>query len=172
LLAADDALLAAVIAAHEALLTKEMAMEPGINPALGIQVRAFRRVEDWRVMLLLTPWMLVRLLFPDRPPDGELPEGWTAEERADAAYQVLGPSLAIGLLGHSQTAHLGFHPELGHFLLQPICLDMEWYRNANEVFEAWNRVIQIREENMEKAKRNCPMQQEVSRRELFRRLRS
>jgi len=167
----DEALAAAVISAHDDLLRGFMATEPSINPQLPVQVRAFRHVEGWRVMLLLTPWMLVRLLFPDRTPELGVPAGWGGEERENAPYQVLGPILKIKLLGHSQTAHLGFHPGLGHYLLQPICLDMEPYRNADAVFEAWNRVILVRDENMEKARRDCPMQREVSRRELLTRFR-
>jgi hypothetical protein len=47
---------------------------------------------------------------------------------------------------------------------------MKPYPSADAVFEAWSQVIRIRDENMEKAKRDCPLQKEISRRELFRRL--
>ena len=53
-----------------------------------------------------------------------------------------------------------------------MCLDLEPYRDAAAVFEAWNRVIRTRDENMEKAGRDCPLQKEISRRELFRRVTS
>lgn len=168
-LADDSALTTEVLAVHEAILNGPLAADPMLNRALAIEQRALRRIDDWRVLLLLTPWMLVRLLFPDRPPI-ELPPGWTANERARAPYQILGPSLRFELLGQVQQAHLSYQPRLGHFLLQPICLDMEGYRDADAVFEAWNQVIRTRDENMEKARRDCPMQKEISRRELFRRL--
>ena len=143
-----------------------------LNLALPVEIRALRRIDTWRVLLLLTPWMLARLLFPDEEPELEIPPGWSADERRNADYIVLGPSLGIDLLGQSQQAHLNYHPRLGHYLLQPICLDMKPYASADAVFEAWNQVIRIRDENMEKARRDCPLQKEISRRELFRRIAS
>ena len=44
------------------------------------------------------------------------------------------------------------------------------YHDADAIFEDWNQVIRTRDENMEKARRDCPMQKEISRRELLRRL--
>ncbi|QGU33144.1 [NiFe]-hydrogenase assembly chaperone HybE [Thermochromatium tepidum] len=170
-LAEDQALIAAVIAVHERLLTETLAGDPMLNLALPIEVRALRRVEDWRVLLLLTPWMLARLFFPDRVPALALPEGWSAAERANAEYLVLGPCLRFELFGQSQQAHLGYQEPLGHYLLQPLCLNMEPYRDADAVFEHWGEVIRVRDANMEAARRDCPMQKEISRRELFRRLR-
>jgi len=168
----DDAALArAVLAAHASIHRGQLAGDPLLNAALPIRLRALRRVEHWRVLLLLTPWMLSRLLFPDEPPGLEIPPGWSADERRESEYIVLGPSVCFELLGQPQRAHLGYYPELGHHLVQPICLDMSPYPDADAVFEAWNRVIHIRDENMAKAKRDCPLQTEVSRRELFRRLR-
>jgi hypothetical protein len=170
-LAEDDALSAAVLEVHQAILRDQLQGDPSLNPDLDIQQRALRRVEDWRVLLLLTPWMLARLLFPDRSPSLALPGGWSAPERTNAPYQVLGPRILFSLLGQSQQAHLSYHRDLGHFLLQPLCLDMEPYPNTEAVFEAWGQVIRTRDENMEKARRDCPLQKEVSRRELFARFR-
>ena len=127
-----------------------------------------RRIDTWRVLLLLTPWMLARLLFPDAPPRLAVPPGWSARERRDAPYLVLGPSLSFDLLRQPQQAHLNYHPRLGHYLLQPICLDLAPYENADAIFTALNQVIRIRDENMEQARRDCPLQKEISRRELFR----
>jgi len=166
----DEALSAEVLAVHRFLLDGPLAGDPSLNLALPIQVRALRRVEDWRVLLLLTPWMFARLLFPDRPLDLDLPSGWSAAERDQADYLVLGPMLTPELLGRVQRAHLNYHARLGHYLLQPICLDLERYTDPESVFEEWNAVIRTRDENMEQAKRDCPMQREISRRELFRRL--
>jgi hypothetical protein len=169
-LADDEVLARAVLDAHESILREQLAGDPMLNTALPVQLRALRRIQDWRVLLLLTPWMLARLLFPDEPPL-PIPADWSADMRREADYRVLGPSLGLELLGQPQRAHINYHPALGHYLLQPICLDMQPYRDADAVFEAWNQVIRIRDENMEKAKRDCPLQKEVSRRELFRRLR-
>jgi hypothetical protein len=169
-LASDDALGQAVLDVHRVILDEQLAGDPMLNMALPVELRALRRVDEWRVLLLLTPWMLGRLLFPDRPPALEIPAGWSADERRDAGYLILGPNVGFDLLGQHQKAHLGYHRDLGHFLLQPICLDMKPYPSADAVFEAWSHVIRIRDENMEKAKRDCPLQKEISRRELFRRL--
>lgn len=168
-LAQDKDLVDAVLAAHRETLCREMSGVMGLNPSLPVQARAFRRLEGWRVLLLLTPWMLSRLLFPDEPPPLAIPAGWTATARRSAEYCMLGPRVPFQLLGQQQQGHLNFHPVLGHYLLQPICLDMEPYSDAEAVFEAWDRVIRVRDENMERARRNCPLQKEISRRELFRR---
>lgn len=164
------ALSAEVSSVHQALLAGPLGCDPMLNHALPIEVRALRHIEHWRVLLLLTPWMLARLLFPEQPPRLNIPPEWSAEARANADYLVLGPRVGLELLGQSQQAHLNYHPRLGHYLLQPICLDMERYRDAESVFEDWNQVIRVRDENLEQAKRDCPVQQEISRRELFRRL--
>ena len=169
-LAADEALGRAVLDVHRDVLHEQLAGDPMLNMALPVELRALRRIEDWRVLLLLTPWMLARLLFPDEPPDLEVPPGWSKDERRDSDYLVLGPKLSFDLLGQRQHAHLNFRQGTGHFLLQPICLDMKGYENADAVFEAWNQVIRVRDDNMEKAKRDCALQKEISRRELFRRL--
>ena len=166
-LAQDQALIDAVLAVHREILRTEMVGELGLNLELDVQQRAFRHIDGWSLLLLLTPWMLARLLIPDEPPALGIPAGWSAEERRNADYTVLGPVLLFELLGQPQRAHLNYHPALGHYLLQPICLDMEPYREAEAVFEAWNRIIRTRDENMEKAKRDCPLQKEVSRREFF-----
>lgn len=164
----DDAVLTtAVLEVHQAILERELWGDPMLNLDLVLEQRALRRIDDWRVMLLLTPWMLARLLFPDRPPVPSVPTGWSADDREEAAYQVLGPRLSFRLLGQDQQAHLGYHPRLGHFLLQPICLDMTPYPDGEAVFEDWARIIRTRDENLERAKRDCPLQREVSRRELF-----
>ena len=104
-------------------------------------------------------------------PELRIPEGWTARERKDKAYQVLGPAMEVRLLDQPLKVHLNYHERLGHHLLHPLCLNMQDYRNAEEVFEAWNQVIRVRDANMERLERDCPLQQEISRRELFRRYR-
>jgi len=167
---ADAAFVAEVIAVHEAILAGSLAGDPMLNPALPVQCRAVRRVEDWRLLLLLTPWMFARLLFPDRPPISELPAGWDADTRAGSDYLVLGPSLRFALLGQPQQAHLNHCVRLGHYLVQPICLDIQPYADPESVFEDWNQVIRTRDANMEAARRDCALQREVSRREFFQRL--
>ncbi|MEY6431508.1 [NiFe]-hydrogenase assembly chaperone HybE [Thioalkalicoccus limnaeus] len=174
LLAADRldeaSLTAAVIAAHRRILDELRRSDPLLNTALGIEVRAYRPLDDWRVLLLLTPWMLARLFVPQQPPPIPIPPGWSASERRDAPYQVLGPALEIRLLDQPQRAHIHHDPDLGHYLLQPLCLDMTPYRDAEACFDAWAEVIRIRDENMEQAQRDCPLQRDISRRELFARI--
>jgi len=168
-LTADDGLEQAVLEVHEGILREQLAGDPMLKHALPVMIRALRRIDTWRVLLLLTPWMLARLLFPDEPPELEVPPGWSAPERRNTPYLVLGPNLSFDLLAQSQQAHLNYHHRLGHYLLQPICLDMGPYESADAVFAAWNQVIRTRDENMAQAKRDCPLQKEISRRELFRR---
>lgn len=168
---ADDArFIEAVHELHEALNREFFADDLMANQRLGVQVRAFRRLEQWRLLLLLTPWMLSRLLVPERDPGIPVPREWRARLRCNASYQLLGPLVKLNILGQDQRAHLNYHPLLGHYLLQPIALNMEPYATPEAVFEEWNQVIRTRDENMEKHRRDCPWQKEVSRRELFGRL--
>ena len=166
----DDRFLEAVVDLHEGLYRKYFLDDPMTNAAIGFQLRAFRHIEGWRLVLVLAPWMLSRLLVPTRDPELEIPEAWRAENRTDADYVLLGPKLSFHLLETPQTAHLNFHPTLGHYLLQPIVLAMTGYQSPDEVFQAWNHVIQTRDENMEKLRKDCAWQKEVSRREFFGRL--
>lgn len=165
----DDArLVAAVREVHETLFRDCFASDPLVNSGLGVQSRAFRRLDEWRMLVMLTPWMLARLLFPLRAPDLTIPDGWASWERRGREYQVLGPATEVRLLDQPLKVHLNYHERLGHYLLHPLCLNMQGYRGAEEVFEAWNQVIRIRDANMERLERDCPLQQEISRRELFR----
>lgn len=140
------------------------------NHALGIEVRAPRVSEGWHVMLLLTPWMLARVFFPERSPGLSIPRGWGAAEREAAPFLVIGPPLPFTVLGSEQKGHLNFLPELGHFLLQPLVLAMDDFGCADEVFAAWDDVIRTRDRAMEINRRECGWQREVSRREFMARL--
>jgi len=153
---------------HRQVYERELAQDPLLNHSLGIQLRAYRRLNNWRLTLALTPWMLGRILVPDADPGLEVPEEWRAERRTGAPYQVLGPGVSFQLSATSQQAHLNYHPDLGHYLLQPLALNMAEYDSAEAVFEAWNQVIRVRDENMEKRRKECSWQKEISRREFFR----
>ena len=170
-LADDERLRVTVRRLHEDIDRRYFAHDPLANRNLDVQTRSFRRLEGWRLVLVLTPWMLSRLLVPDRAPAVPIPLEWRAEARRDAAYQVLGPRVTVDILGQNQQAHLNYHPRLGHYLLQPIALNMESYISPDAVFDAWSQVIRTRDENMEKHRKDCPWQKEVSRRELLTRLR-
>lgn len=141
-----------------------------VNHELPVEVRAFRRSEGWCVFLLLTPWMMARVYLPEHVPKLALPAGWSAAERTEAPFVVIGPTLGLTMLGGEQKAHLNYQPELGHFLLQPLVQSMAAYASADAVFEAWNEVITTRARAMEQMKRECTWQREVSRREFFTRL--
>ena len=47
---------------------------------------------------------------------------------------------------------------------------MEGYDSPEAVYHAWEQVIRTRDGNMERYRKDCPWQKEVSRRELFTRL--
>ena len=160
-----------VLAIHRQIHARHFQGLPGVNESLGLQVRAARRIEEWQVLLLLAPWMFSRLWFPLHPPPIDIPADWSAEVRDRAGYQLLGPLCSFEVLGQRQQAHLNYHSGLGHYLLQPLALNLQAHADAESVFEAWNEVIRVRDENMAKMARDCPFQKEISRRELFRRLR-
>ena len=168
----DEAFLNYLVELHQKLNSNYFINDPIANQALGIQVRAFRRIEGWRLLLILTPWMLSRLLSPLREPQFDIPQAWRAANRMHADYQIMGPGVNLEILDQKLAAHINYDPTLGHYLLQPLVLNMEKFNTPEAVFQAWNEVIRTRDANMEKLKRDCPWQKEVSRREFFRGLKS
>ena len=163
----DEAMAGVVVARFRAIHDEFLADDAFANHALGIEVRALRRLEGWCVFLLLTPWMLARLFLPERQPGLPLPAGWEAAARAGAPYLVIGPAQEINLLGGPQRAHLNYDAALGHYLVQPLVQALEPYADADAVFAAWDQVIAHRLQVMESQQRECPWQREVSRREFF-----
>ncbi|MCU7934888.1 MAG: [NiFe]-hydrogenase assembly chaperone HybE [Candidatus Thiodiazotropha sp. (ex Dulcina madagascariensis)] len=156
-----------LLTVHKEIYNNFFSDDPLANPELGFHLHAYRRTSGWRVVLIVTPWMMSRLLFPEKDPHIVIPEGWSGEDRGESDYQVLGPSLRLGWSGNYMQAHLNYHPRLGHYLLQPIALNMQTYATPEEAFEAWNCVIKARDESMKRMKKKCPWQEEVSRREFL-----
>lgn len=168
--APDDKVAAAVVACFRGIYQRHFSEEWLVNHDLPVEVRALRQSDGWQVMLLLTPWMLARVFLPERQPDITVPEGWGAAERAAAPYTVIGPPVTFSLLGAEHKAHLNYHPDLGHFLIQPLVQSMDKYASADEVFAAWDEVIRTRDRVMAEQKRECGWQKEVSRREFLARV--
>lgn len=169
--AGDDAeVIGAVEARFRGLHEAVFAGSLDCNHALPVRVSALRRVEDWRVFLLLTPWMMSRLFLPLRPPRIALPSGWSAESRRGQAYVVIGPAVRLTLGTGEQSAHLNHDRVVGHYLIQPLVQAMDAYESADQVYSAWNEVIATRDRVMVEQQRDCPWQAEVSRREWFARV--
>ena len=82
--------------------------------------------------------MLANLWFADNPPEIELSE----KQLSDTDNQPLGPVIDLPEALGGGTAHLNYHPTLGHYLVQPITLDLAQYDNAHSVFEAMNQLDQ------------------------------
>lgn len=142
------------------------------NPALPIQISAFRHYQQWQIFLLLTPWMFSRLFVPTQVPEKiSIPATWSAQKRQNQAYVVLGPAMKVDFLTGKQQLHLNYSPTWGHYLLHPLALSMMEYQDVAQVFATWQTIIATRNENLQKVKKQCAWQQEVSRRELFERFR-
>lgn len=165
--ASDEQLIERILDIYADLYRQHFAGAFGINHKLPIEIRAFRAFEDWRILLLLTPWHLARLFIPIRTPELEIPPGWDEESRTKAAYEVIGPALSLPLLRSHERAHLNYHPRLGHFLIQPLIQALANFQDADAVFAAWDQVIRVRDRNIAEHRRRCDWQQEVSRRELL-----
>jgi len=163
----DQAVIAAVGKSFGEIYRRHFSNEFHVNHNLPIDIRAFRRSDGWCVFLLLTPWMMARVLLPERDPGLPVPAGWSADERAAAPFLVIGPQIEFTLLGETLKGHLNYLPELGHFLLQPLVQSMAQYESAGAVFAAWDEVIKTRDRVMEEKKRECGWQKEVSRREFL-----
>ena len=171
LLEDDNALADAAVHLYRALYRDHFGDLLTINHALPVETRALRRESEWRLFLLLTPWMLTRVLVPGSAPDVDFPPETSLAECEARDPVVLGPTLTFRLGNSPQKAHLSYHPLLGHYLLQPLVLAMESYRSADEVYAAWNDVIRTRNANMQRLARSCAWQEEVSRREFLQGLR-
>jgi len=163
----DTALLSAVKEEHHLIYNKYFKDELEVNHELPIITHAFRRMDQWRVFLLLTPWMLARVFIPDTAPDLEIPAEWRADARRSADYRVIGPTFDLNLLTGKQKAHLNYSDNIGHYLLHPLILSMSSFQTPNDVFEAWNKVIVARNENLEKMQKKNLHHAEISRREFF-----
>lgn len=165
---ADERFLGLVLEAFRSIYAQHFIGDLWIvNHDLPIDVRALRHTDPWRIVLVLTPWMLARLFSPLRDPNIALPEGWHASERSDASYTVIGPPIAFSVLGQQQTAYLNYHPPLGHYLIQPLVQSMQQYASAEAVYEAWSEIIRRRDETIRARQLECKWQNEVSRREFF-----
>jgi hypothetical protein len=166
----DEMLKSLVTSLFGDIYERSFADDPLINHRLPIELRALRDIEEWRVFLLLTPWMLSRIYVRSEEASINVPPAWQVENRINEPYLVVGPQVGFCLLEHEQLAHLNYHPELGHHLVQPLILRMEQYNSAGEVYRDWNTVIETRNENMKKRQAECRCQEEISRREFFTRM--
>lgn len=119
----------------------------GVNHQLSVEIRGWRPLVGWYSAYLLTPWMLSHVFIPvDIPQDIVLPDDWSAEQRTQAPYEVIGPQVTF-MLGEQQTkAHLNYDSQLGHYLLTPLAQNMMKYANNQAAFDAWAGVIQFRQE--------------------------
>ncbi len=164
-LASDGALLHTVEAIYLDRYRRHFAGTLNANPQLPVETRALRRIGPWRLFLLLTPWMMARLLFHDRTAPIDITAECSTAARAQGGD--IGPAIAFALLESTQKGHLNYHPQLGHYVLQPLVLSMDRYADADAVFTAWDAVIKTRDENMKRKQLHCPMQAEISRREFL-----
>lgn len=166
----DQALCEAILTVYQDLYQHYFTNLPTINPRLPIELNAFRRIDQWRVFLLLTPWMLVRLWVPEGATGFAVPQGWSAEERDNASYTLLGPVFKLIVLDSQQKVHLAYYRQIGHYFIQPLILSLTAYDSAGAVYHAWRQVIQARIEKLKRLKKTSQWQSEVSRRELFSKL--
>ncbi|MDY6991527.1 MAG: [NiFe]-hydrogenase assembly chaperone HybE [Pseudomonadota bacterium] len=167
----EDALMTAVIHHFTEMYQHYFREEFFVNHNLPIEIRGYRQSDPWHIFLLLTPWMLARLFIPIREPNIELPSGWQAEERTTSPVTVIGPAIPLAILSGQERAHLNYHPQLGHYLIQPLIQAMTSFNTSDEAFQAWNEVIKKRNQVIAEQQKQCTWQQEVSRREFFAKLR-
>ncbi|MBF0417181.1 MAG: [NiFe]-hydrogenase assembly chaperone HybE [Magnetococcales bacterium] len=168
---ADEALMGAVEAEYRQVYARHVTEAWAANESLPITTRYYRDDPPWKIFLLLTPWMLARLFFAGDEPVGFAPrlplpvDGGSPDEGAQL-FQ-LGPVVSFALHGQPQKGHMQWSAGLGHFLLQPLILNMAPYVGAESAFAAWSDTVARRDALLSTMKRNCGWQKEVSRRELF-----
>jgi len=163
-----DALLKESIEMFQEIYQQQFASSIDVNHSLPIEIRSFRQDGPWRIFLLVCPWMLCRLFVPDQLLSGlTVPNGWESQERTEAEYMAMGPSLTFKVRENVQKANIQYHKNLGHFLIQPLIFSMFKYKSADGAFDAWSSVIQHRDDMMQKKQKSCGWQKELSRREMF-----
>lgn len=128
----------AVLIAHRQIFDQHFATDPSVNRALGFHLNGYRQQGLWRIIQILTPWMLANLWFAESTPEIALSES----QRAKADNQPLGPAIDLPEVLCGGKAHLNYHPTLGHYLVQPIHLDLADHDDAQSVFEALSEVGQ------------------------------
>ncbi len=131
----------ALVEVHREIYRQFFYNDPRVNPQMGFHLHAYCRSTHWRVTLILTPWMMSRLLFPEHDPKILIPDGWSGEDRSHSEYQTTGPSLKLGCYGNEMIANLNYHTQLGHYLIQPLALSMRNYSSPLEALEIWNRLF-------------------------------
>jgi hypothetical protein len=161
-LADDTKFKQALINVHRDIYDEFFEDNPLINSSLGFHLHDYQRTSGWRVVLILTPWMMSRLLFPENNPHIVIPDGWSGEERCSTDYQVLGPSLRLGWSGNYMQSHLNFHAQLGHYLIQPILMNMQNYKTPQAALAAWNAIIRRRDAKINRRQLSCPCQEEFT----------
>ncbi len=141
------------------------------NPSLPVRIYSLHRFGFWRVLLILTPWMLANLLTPDTNPGLFVPDQPIGQPIGrDAAGHLLGPLIRFTVLDRQYKAHLNFDSHLGHYLLQPLILCMERYPDAEAVLTAWNRRLAGHSNCKTPSPPYRGCSREVSRREILTRL--
>lgn len=163
----DEALQTAVLEEYTKIYRTCFQGDPDMNHRLPVMIHAFRHLQEWRVFLLLTPWMLARVFVPDVDPGIAVPTEWRAADRKNQPYRVIGPAFDLDLLTGRQKAHLNFSPRIGHYMIHPLILSMLEFETPDQVFAAWNQVISTRNDNLERLGIPNPQQEEISRREFF-----
>jgi len=123
----------------------------GVNHNLQVELRGVKFVDGWITGFLLTPWMLCSLYVPVlQAPSFEIEQEWQVEARQNQDYVVIGPLKTFEIGNSPQKGNLNYHPELGHYLLQPLVQIMDKYADNESAFAAWSEVIAFRKAHYEK----------------------
>ena len=117
----------------------------GINHKLKVEVRGWHEKDNWAMGVLLTPWMLTKIYIPlSTPAEPTIPADWQADARSNAPYVVIGPLMTLTIDGQPHTVHINYHPQLGHYAVQPLVQKMDSYDNNEAAFAAWGEVLTFR----------------------------
>jgi len=118
----------------------------GVNHLLSVEVRGWHEKAGWGMGIILTPWMLAKIYLPltDASVTQLIPEDWQATARQKQSYVVIGPLQPLIIDGQTHTTHLNYHPELGHYWLQPLVQNMARYSDNESAFAAWGEVLAFR----------------------------
>ncbi len=133
-----------------------------LNPKLGFHVEHLKLVEPFVTAYVLTPWMLSHIFLPLKTPGLVIPEDWHAEKRQNQPYEVIGPLIEFRLGEQNFKAHLNYHRDLGHYLIQPLVQSMGQYATAEEAFDAWQKVLEFRQAQYAKICAEKEAQQEAA----------
>lgn len=159
-------------AAYQGLLFDLMGLgNARINSRIEVVAEGPETVGEWHRVVLVTPWIALRVYLPVTPPGPEgLPEPADLECEDDGRITP-GVEVALTFGDRTYDLEVAYDPRVGHHLIEELLHDMGAFSDSQEAL-AWAREVARRRDGQPPSPSHAsrPEPQRLSRRDLFRRL--